>query len=407
MSIPPAQRHKPGKLPLRRAVAANTEIQIDKTASGADSPGGTDLARENQLLRRRLRAFVAQARENEQKMQRFHEQELRLIGTASLSELVHCVLYDYRSAFQLDIVSLVIHDAEYEIKRFLDEAGVNLAGLEQLLFQDDVMRLDNLFGISAEPQLGPYKPNDHSFLFAPGTPAIHSVALLPLVRYGQLIGSLNLGSSDPSRYIAGSATDFLQRLATIVAISLENAANHERLKRVGLTDALTGVNNRRFFDQRLLEEASRAVRTRQPLACLFMDVDHFKSVNDRFGHKVGDQVLWEVAGIIREQLRSSDVLGRYGGEEFAALLVNADTDAALEIAQRIRTVIQDHVFDVPEVEGLAVTISIGIAMLAARSSHNDTEAMASDLVGRADQAVYKAKQDGRNRVVLGQSAPVS
>jgi len=249
-----------------------------------------DLYRENQLLRRKLRAFLSQARENEEKMRRFHEQELHLISTASLSELIQGVLFNYRTAFKLDVVSLVLLDPEYEIKRILDDEGVQLAEMEQLLFQHDLDQLDSLFGISTDPQLGPFRPREHGFLFARDTQQPRSVALLPLVRYGELIGCLNLGSHEPARYTSGSATDFLQRLATIVAICLENATNHARLKRVGLTDSLTGVNNRRFFDQRLKEEVARAVRTQKPLACLFLDVDHFKSVNDRYGHQVGDQV---------------------------------------------------------------------------------------------------------------------
>lgn len=359
-----------------------------------------DLYRENQQLRRKLRAFLAQARENEEKMRRFHEQELRLISTASLSELIQRVLFSYRTAFKLDVVSLVLYDPEYEVKRILGDVGVPLAEMEQLLFQHELDSLDGLFGISTEPQLGPFRPREQGFLFAPGSMPPASVALLPLVRYGELIGSLNLGSNEANRYVGGAATDFLQRLATIVAICLENATNHERLKRVGLTDSLTGVNNRRFFDQRLKEEVARSLRAQKPLACLFLDVDHFKSVNDQYGHKVGDQVLWEVAGLIREQLRAEDVLGRYGGEEFAALLVNASQAAALEIAERIRSVVERHVFKAVDDESLHVSISIGVAMLEGENTQAGIDSLATDFVDQADRAVYLAKQQGRNQVVL-------
>jgi diguanylate cyclase (GGDEF)-like protein len=181
---------------------------------------------------------------------------------------------------------------------------------------------------------------------------------------------------------------------------VENATNHERLKRVGLTDSLTGVNNRRFFDQRLLEEVGRAQRSHEPLNCLFMDVDHFKRVNDEHGHQTGDQVLRVVAGLIREQLRASDVLGRYGGEEFAALLVNASAEAAMEIAERIRAVIEGYPFKTLEGEPLAATISIGVASLSLHEDEGDMESWANALVERADQAVYTAKNQGRNQVVL-------
>lgn len=359
-----------------------------------------DLYRENQVLRRKLKAFLSQARENEQKMRRFQEQELRLISTASLSELVQRVLFNYRTAFNLDVVSLVLHDPEYEIQRILEEEGVRLDEMEQLRFVHELDELDSLFGISTEPQLGIYHVRNHRFLFAENTKAPRSIALLPLVRYGNLIGSLNLGSQNSTRFVQGAATDFLQRLATIVAICLENATNHERLKRVGLTDSLTGVNNRRFFDQRLIEEVSRAQRAEEPLACLFMDVDHFKSVNDQHGHQTGDLVLRDVASIIRDQLRSSDVLGRYGGEEFSALLVNANSESAMEIAERMRAVIEKHVFKTSEGKDLSLTISIGVGTLPLQSKDTHTKTLSEDLVERADQAVYQAKRNGRNQVVL-------
>jgi len=361
-----------------------------------------DLYRENQILRRKLHTFLSQARENEQKMRRFQEQELRLISTASLSELVQRVLFNYRTAFGLDIVSLVLHDPEYEIQRIMEEEGVRLDEMEQLCFQNESDNLDNLFGISAEPLLGHFQVRDHKFLFAPNSVTPRSVALLPLVRYGNLIGSLNLGSESSTRFVEGAATDFLQRLATIVAICLENATNLERLKRVGLTDSLTGVNNRRFFDQRLIEETGRAQRTNEPLACLFMDVDHFKSVNDQHGHQLGDEVLRKIAGLIREQLRASDVLGRYGGEEFSALLVNADSDSAMEIAERIRAVIEKQSFSTPDDKLMSVTISIGVAILPAEFAEIASVKLSEDLVERADQAVYQAKHNGRNLVVLAE-----
>lgn len=362
-----------------------------------------DLYQENQSLRRRLRAFLSQARENESKARRFQEQELRLISTASLSELVQRILFNYRSAFGIDVVSLVLYDPEYEIQRILEEEGVRLGEMEQLCFMHELENLDNLFGISTEPQLGPYQVRNHSFLFAENTTTPKSVALLPLIRYGNLIGSLNLGSERSNRFVEGYATDFLQRLATIVAICLENATNHERLKRVGLTDSLTGVNNRRFFDQRLIEETARAQRTDEPLACLFMDVDHFKSVNDNHGHQVGDQVLRDVAGIIREQLRASDVLGRYGGEEFSALLVNASSDAAIEIAERIRSLIEKHLFTATDNKSLSLTISIGVATLPTTVGDVSPDTLSEDLVERADQAVYQAKSNGRNLVILAET----
>ena len=113
----------------------------------------------------------------------------------------------------------------------------------------------------------------------------------PLVRNRQLIGCLNIGSVQQERFIQGSATDFLERLAAIVAVCFENAFNHERLKLLGLLDPLTGIHNRRYFDERLDEEISRSLRQKERLSCLFLDIDHFKQFNDIYGHHIGDLVL--------------------------------------------------------------------------------------------------------------------
>jgi diguanylate cyclase (GGDEF)-like protein len=225
------------------------------------------------------------------------------------------------------------------------------------------------------------------------------VALLPLIRRGELIGSLNLGSRDAQRYARGKGTEFLQRLAAVVAIALENTINHERLKLVGLTDPLTRVNNRRFFDQRLNEEIAASQRSHQSLACMFLDVDHFKRINDSLGHQAGDMVLCEIAKLVRSQLRSTDILCRYGGEEFVVLLPNTGSDEALDIAERIRGVVEGTAFSCPGSEAARVTISIGVAARQCQLNC-DVDAMGRVLVASADGAVYQAKESGRNQVIV-------
>jgi diguanylate cyclase (GGDEF)-like protein len=361
------------------------------------------LAEEHQKLKHQLDTVINQARENEQKMQRFQAQELRLIGTRSLAALIQNILYNYRTAFALDAVSLVLVDPQYEIRRILEEEGTRLAELTNLIFITERRMLNDLYAGNLMPQLGTYNPQAHSALFAKSIPRLHSVALLPLVRYGDLIGSLNLGSINAQRFTEASATDFLERLSTIVAICLENTTNHERLKRVGLTDSMTGVNNRRFFDQRIGEEIARALRTREPLSCLIMDIDHFKQINDRYGHQAGDQILRQTAALIRDQLRNSDVIARYGGEEFAAVLPNTNARSAFEIAERIRDNIAQHSYmlkDNAQPQPLSITLSIGIAVMGAGTIPTDIEPLITNLIKKADTALYAAKNSGRNCVVV-------
>jgi diguanylate cyclase (GGDEF)-like protein len=259
--------------------------------------------------------------------------------------------------------------------------------------------LDGLFPVSLFPLLGPYRPRQHAPLFAPIRRSPNSVALLPLVRHGRLIGSLNVGSYGADRFVKGVRTDFLEHLAAVAAICIENAVNLERLKRQGLTDTLTAVNNRRFFDQRLKEELERAAREGVRLTCLLLDVDHFKKVNDSYGHPAGDQVLREVAALIRAQLRGSDVLSRYGGEEFAALLSRSGAAEAAEVAERIRHSAAEHVFQAADGQPFRVTLSIGVAAYDPSRSAGDKPS-GTVLVGCADRALYQAKAGGRDRVVI-------
>lgn len=357
----------------------------------------------HQQLHGQLQSFVSHARENEFKMRRFHEQEMRLISTNSLSELINIILHNYRTTFSLEIVSLVLHDPEYEIQRILGDETNDLTSENRLLFVARRTRLLQMYGHTLVTTLSHYDHARHAFLFNNAIPDLQSIALLPLIRYGELIGSLNLGSKSLERFTKNSATDFLQRLATIVAICLENATNHERLKRVGLTDSLTEINNRRFFDQRIGEEIARSLRAREPISCLYLDIDHFKRINDQHGHQVGDQVLRETAGLIREQLRNSDVLGRYGGEEFAVLLPNTSSRSAMEIAERIREDIAVNRFEItthPDTAGIQVTISIGVAELPANTVPTEIDTLCQRLLDNADSALFEAKHAGRNTVTL-------
>ena len=187
--------------------------------------------------------------------------------------------------------------------------------------------------------------------------------------------------------------------AAVASVCLENVANNERLKHIGLTDSLTGVHNRRYFEQRLREEVDRALRKGYPLSCLLVDLDHFKQVNDEHGHLIGDVVLREVAELIKDQLRLSDAMARYGGEEFAVLLVQTDAVTARAISERIRQAIATQPIRLPDDKAIHVTLSIGFSTLKEEVRRADVDAKARDLVGRADHALYTAKRTGRNRVV--------
>jgi diguanylate cyclase (GGDEF)-like protein len=153
------------------------------------------------------------------------------------------------------------------------------------------------------------------------------------------------------------------------------------------------------MDRRLAEEIARARRQSYRLSCMYIDIDHFKQVNDSYGHQAGDDVLREVAARIKAELRMSDALGRFGGEEFVALLIDADLESATLVAQRIRASVAGQSFLLGEGQGLAVTVSIGVAALDDPDREQAVEEVAQTLVAQADGALYQAKQNGRNQVI--------
>ena len=176
---------------------------------------------------------------------------------------------------------------------------------------------------------------------------------------------------------------------------LLGAAN-ERLGVLASQDGLTGIANRRTFDERLPIEWARASRARQPLALLILDVDFFKQYNDHYGHAMGDACLKMVANVLREKRRAADLAARIGGEEFAVLLPNIDMEGAMSVAETIRARIE--ALRLPHTKSPlgVVTASVGVAVAAA-----DRTETVQALMATADKALYKAKTSGRNRAELG------
>ena len=175
---------------------------------------------------------------------------------------------------------------------------------------------------------------------------------------------------------------------------------------MGLTDALTGVHNRRYLEHRCGIEVSQARRHSLSLCCMLIDVDRFKRINDTYGHAAGDQILRTVAANIQVQLRAGDTVARYGGEEFVVLLPQTDMDNAWAIANRIRTSIERKLLYAESGRGIKVTISAGVSQLALADDAGNDLQQASAMLNSADEALYRAKNNGRNRVeCAGPTAP--
>ncbi len=195
--------------------------------------------------------------------------------------------------------------------------------------------------------------------------------------------------------LTGDDLRTLTQLGELAGRSLANAALYSRSVTQGMTDALTGVLNRRYLDRRLADEVKRAQRTGGQLAILILDLDLFKSVNDRFGHLEGDRLLQAVARTTSASVRDIDVVTRFGGEEFAVILPGANESDALVVAERIRNAIEAMEYTSAAHGRIPITVSGGIAAL------DDATHTPAQLIGMADRRLLEAKRTGRNRMIAG------
>jgi len=223
------------------------------------------------------------------------------------------------------------------------------------------------------------------------------IGIFPLLKSGMNTGSIVINGENYK--LTEKDIFYLEQLTRQANITLEKSEYYAETLKQATIDALTGLNNRRQFEVRLEQEINIAQRKKSNLCFMILDIDHFKSINDTFGHLVGDEILYNVAKIIREEIRTYDIAARYGGEEFCLLLPDTSISKALLIAGRLRERIEKSKFDISSfnlinVKNVSITISIGI------STFDPKNPDFTRLFKEADSALYKAKQEGRNRVVL-------
>ena len=219
---------------------------------------------------------------------------------------------------------------------------------------------------------------------------IRPVAAVPLVYRERFMGVLMVSSDDSTRVWQETEVLLLRTVADQVTVAVNHARLFSQTQQQALTDVLTGCFNRRFFEMQLERDLHLATRMRQPVSLILLDIDHFKKVNDTYGHEAGDVALRLLAESMRQELRGVDTAARYGGEEFAVILPQAGVDGAVAVAERLRARIERT-----EVPGVGfITASFGVATYPLHATTRDM------LVGTADRALYTAKHLGRNRVSM-------
>ncbi|MBA4379940.1 MAG: hypothetical protein C0393_04525 [Anaerolinea sp.] len=248
------------------------------------------------------------------------------------------------------------------------------------------------------PRIFPNVESESALLKALTLGRVASFFSFPLVAGEQVIGFLSFGSQTPRSLPEGEQRLFCT-VANQIAVAIENARLYAKVQQLAITDALTSLYNRRGLFELGRREVERARRFNRPLAGTMFDLDHFKLVNDACGHATGDQVLAGLAARCRPELREVDLLGRYGGEEFVALLPETDLAGALQVAERLRHCVEQSAITTEPTNAtphgaITITISVGVAML-----DKDCPTLEA-LIERADRALYAAKQAGRNRVAV-------
>jgi diguanylate cyclase (GGDEF)-like protein len=219
---------------------------------------------------------------------------------------------------------------------------------------------------------------------------LQSLAVTPLTLDGEIIGSINSGDDSAFRYKPGMGTTLLKQLATIVSLCLSNVMAHEKLNILASRDPLTQLINRRVLEQILSREFERALRYKTQLAVVFLDVDDFKIINDRYGHKAGDCVLAYIAHNLLSMTRGSDVVARFAGDEFVIVLPSTSLDKASELVSRLKSFFADHPLDF---EGIPITVSISCGLSCMEYGVSD----AGTLLKKADAMLYKAKKHKSTR----------
>lgn len=329
--------------------------------------------------------------------QQYQELSIYLMSTTHFSEFVHTLLVSAPNLLMIDHISLIFIDEKYDLRHLLSDLQIPFEDTPHLSFIEN-----------PSETIYPYDDNDfrphillkNDFLHPEFVKddAVQQLAIIPIKR-NLFSGYLFLGSYQKDFFDFSHNHDFIDGLTLLVATCLENVLHNAQLQHIGFTDTLTNLYNRRYVNQRLEEEVSRAQREEHPIAVLYIDIDHFKQINDKYGHLSGDIVLRTVSNRLKHGLRLSDVLGRYGGEEFIAILPNTTEAGALIIAERLRELVAEQEIHMSAKEGnLRVTVSIGITATQPDDTLNIDKTIEA-LLSHADSALYHAKAHGRNSVV--------
>jgi diguanylate cyclase (GGDEF)-like protein len=342
----------------------------------------------------RLKTTITQLSSSRDQFQRaVHRVGETLRSTHDMNQMLDSILQTAADAVQADAASLWRFTPTRDELYPAMTTGVQVDPLARIRVGEGVV------GYVAE-RAGPvFLPNDGGPRVARDEPSFPVAVAIPLYSQDRTMGVLAVYRKDQSQPFSKEDLDMVVFLAEQGGVAIENVLLHEETTRLSLTDGLTGVWNRRYFQMQFRQVLATATRFTRPFSLLMLDLDHFKDVNDSFGHQRGDEVLVEFSQRVSEALREVDTFARYGGEEFICLLSETDMKGAQTTAEKIVRAIRSTPFGEHTGGALRLTVSIGIASY---PEHGDSF---GDLVDAADRALYRAKQEGRDRVRVAMVPP--
>ena len=337
--------------------------------------------------------------EIQEKEQRLFSEALARIAallnsSLKLEDVLENILNQAANVVPHDTVNIALLNKEgrlhYEKVRGYEKYGASDAILRIEVTVDEIPNL-KLMAESGKPLIVNDTYTDPQWRSdIPGIAWIRSYMGAPIVNQGVLLGFINLDAATP-HFFEEKHMHRLQAFADQAAIAIRNAQLFEEKENLSIKDDLTGLYNHRYFYECAEREMQRSLRYHKDFSLIMMDIDHFKKVNDRYGHQAGDELLQNVANNCLSSLRKSDILCRFGGDEFITLLPETNKNDALKIARRIREVAASSIFHVKQ-DKFNITLSLGVA------AKDDACSSVDALVSAADEALYKAKKAGRNCV---------
>ncbi len=322
---------------------------------------------------------------NEEIARKFFEIETSILTIRHFKDFLQRLLREIREKFEIPYVWIALIEGTEPLK-LLETIEPPPAVRKNLrtITKDSLARLTN-------HQRSPVLVNDRLKDYEPilpeqGRKKIRSLAIAPLTLDREVIGSLNLADSSDQRYAPGMETTLLEQLAVKVSICLSNVMAQEKLRMLAFQDALTGLLNRRVLEEALRREFSRADRYGTPLSIVFLDLDNFKDLNDRYGHDFGDEALKYVAVHLMVMCRESDVVARFGGDEIVIILPSTESEDAFRFADRIQTFFLTNPMRRGETH-VTLSLSCGVAT---NKDRNVSDAAA--LLRKADEMLGMSKR---------------